>query len=311
MNTMTGTYGASALTNAALFKDIHADTAWFHGFDEWAFEECSRYGIQACVEFAAFRTDYEKFPHLIPIGVDGKPIRYKKMLQGVCLSNIDFLEEIENRLKVGLSTYSPKGIWLDYMTYGGWFEDPAPDLQESCFCAQCVSRFNEATDIDETNPLHIIARHREAWIDHKCRRIASFTAEYTSIIRSMCPDTVIGIYMCPYTPEEYDGALRSIFAQDYGLIAPYIDVFTPLIYCAKSGRDTNWGRSFLESSPSFIPEGKPVQLILDALDFPDSLEQAVLSSVGSKGIQMFSGVEIFKDEASMKAFARCADALRV
>ena len=310
MNTMIGTYGASALNNAASFKNIHADTAWFHGFDEWAFEECARYGIQACVEFATFRADYEKFPHLIPIGIDGHPIRYGRHLQGICLSNIDFLEEIENRLKTGLLTYSPAGIWLDYMTYGGWFEDPAPDLQDSCFCSECVRHFNEATDIDETNPLSIIAQHREAWVNHKCRRVASFTARYTSIIRSMCPDTVIGIYMCPYTPEDYDGALRSIFAQDYGLIAPFVDVFTPLIYCAKSGKGADWGRSFLELSPSFVPEGKPVQLILDSMDFPDSMEQTVLSSVPSKGIQMFSGAEIFKNKTSIEAFARYADILR-
>jgi len=310
MDTMIGTYGSSALNHAALFKDIHADTAWFHGFDEWAFEECARHGIQACVEFATFRADYKKFPHLIPTGIDGQPIRYGRHLQGICLSNTDFLEEIKNKLKTGLSTYSPKGIWLDYMTYGGWFEDPTPDLQDSCFCARCISHFNEATGIDETNPQGIIVRHREAWINHKCQRIASYTAEYTDIIRSMCPDAVIGIYMCPYTPEDYEGALRGIFAQDYGLLAPYVDVFTPLIYCAKSGRDADWGRLFLESSASFVPEGKPVQLILDAMDFPACLEQTVLSSVPGKGVQMFSGAEIFKSKEFMEVFARCADILR-
>jgi len=310
MNTMIGTYGAPALNNAALFKDIHADTAWFHGFDEWAFEACARHGIQACVEFATFRTDYNKHPHLIPKGVDRRPIRYKDKLQGICLSNTDFLNEIESQLKTGLSAYAPAGIWLDYMTYGGWFEDPTPDLQDSCFCAECVNHFNQITGIDEVNPQRIIAQYHEDWIAHKCQRIASFTARYASIIRSMRPDTVIGIYMCPYTPKAYDGALRSIFAQDYALLAPFVDVFTPLIYCAKSGQDADWGRTFLESSPTFVPEEKPVQLILDFMDFPDSLEQTVLSSVRSKGMQMFSGAGIFKDKTSMEIFARCADMLR-
>ena len=307
---MIGTYGASALKDAVLFKDIHADTAWFHGFDEWAFEECARHGIQDCVEFATFRADYKKFPHLVPKGPDGLPIRYGQHLQGICLSNMDFLDEIENRLKAGLSSYSPAGIWLDYMTYGGWFEDPNPDLQDSCFCDQCVTHFNENTDIDEQYPQRIIALYHKEWIDYKCLRVSQFTAHYTSIIRSMCPDTVIGMYMCPFTPEEYDGALRSIFAQDYDLLAPYVDVFTPLIYCAKSGRDTGWGRTFLESSSSFVPEGKQVQLILDAMDFPDSMEQTVLSSVPNFGIQMFSGAEIFKSKTSMEIFARCADISR-
>ena len=311
---MIGTYGASALDNAAEFKDIHADTAWFHGFDEAAFEKCARHGLNACVEFAAFRAGYDKYPsHLMPIGVDGLPIRCGSHLQGICLSNTDFLDEIENRLSAGLSNYAPAGIWLDYMTYGGWFEDPAPDLQDSCFCTGCVKYFNEVTGIDEANPKRIVSNpgYHEAWVKHKCGRIADFTAKYSSIIRSLCPDAVIGMYMCPFTPEEYDGALRGIFAQDYALIAPFIDVFTPLIYCKKSGRDVSWGRSFLEASPAFVPEGKSVQLILDALDYPASMEQAVASSIRSAGMQLFSGAEIFKDKAHMKIFARCADMLRV
>jgi len=303
---MIGTYGSSALKHSAQFSGINADTAWFHGFDDWAFNECAKHGINACVEFAAFRADYQKFPHLIPKGIDGLPIRHGENLQGICLSNPDFLEEIETRLKAGLSAYSPAGIWLDYMTFGGWFEDPTPDLQDSCFCTDCIKHFNQMTNIDETEPKRITANHRETWIAYKCRRVADFTAKYASIIRSMRPQAVIGIYMCPYTPNEYNGALRGIFAQDYALLAPSIDIFTPLIYCAKSGRDAGWGRTFLEVSPSFVPAGKPVQLILDAKDYPACMEQTVLSSVRSKGLQMFSGVEIFKDKSSMEIFARCA-----
>ena len=309
MNTMIGPYGSAALNYAASFKDIQANTAWFHGFDPWAFEECAKHGIQACVEFATFRADYTKYPHLVPRGVDGLPIRYGQRLQGICLSNTDFLNEIENNLINGLSEHSPAGIWLDYMTYAGWFEDPAPDLQDSCFCSNCIRNFCEATDIDETNPLHIVIHYHEAWVKHKCRRIADFTAHYSSIIRDKCPDAVIGIYMCPYTPMEYNGALRCIFAQDYQLLAPHVDVFTPLIYCKKSGKDASWGRTFLEESPFFVPEGKSVQLILDAMDFPDSLEQTVLSSIPSKGLQMFSGSEIFKDKDAMDIFAKCVTIL--
>ncbi|MCL2420376.1 MAG: hypothetical protein FWD03_00825 [Defluviitaleaceae bacterium] len=309
MNTMIGPYGVSALHNAASFQDISANTSWFHGFDGWAFEECARHGIQACVEFPTFRADYKKHPHLIPIDSDGNPIRYGTHLQGICLSNTDFLGEIENNLKTGLAAYSPAGIWLDYMTYAGWFEDPTPDLQDSCFCPGCIKQFNKAANIDEANPKAIIAHHHEAWVAHKCQRIADFTAQYTSIIRDMCPSAVIGIYMCPYTPEDYNGALRSIFAQDYKLLAPLVDVFTPLIYCKKSGQNANWGREFLEKSPSFVPEGKPVQLILDYMDFPDCFEQAVLSAVPSYGVQMFSGAEVFKSKEHMEIFARCAEVL--
>jgi len=306
---MIGPYGAAALKNADLFKEINADTAWFHGFDEEAFNICARYGIQACVEFPTFRADYKKYPKLVPIGIDGKPIHYGTHLQGVCLSNKKFLRDIEKRLKAGLAAFKPAGIWLDYMTYGGWFEDPAPKLQDSCFCKNCIKHFNEATGVNESDPLRIVSEHKDLWISHKCERIASFTKTYSNIIRSVNPDIIIGMYMCPYTPDEYDGALRRIFAQDYELIAPYIDVFTPLIYCEKSGRGTDWGLKYLKASPGFVPPGKHVQLILDFMDFPESMECCLSSNVPSKGIQMFSGSEIFTDKAYMEAFARCAEVI--
>ena len=62
--------------------------------------------------------------------------------------------------------------------------------------------------------------------------------------------------MCPWTPAEFDGALRRIFAQDYDLLAPHVDVFTPLIYASKSGRTPGWARTFLEEAPGFVPPHK-------------------------------------------------------
>ena len=104
--------------------------------------------------------------------------------------------------------------------------------------------------------------------------------------------------MCPWLPEEYDGALGRIFAQDYALLAPWIDVFTPLIYAQKSGRSVEWGGEYLSHAPEFVPGGSKVQLILDALDFPDSLLATARSRVPSWGIQVFAGGRVFGDPRS-------------
>ena len=108
--------------------------------------------------------------------------------------------------------------------------------------------------------------------------------------------------MCPWLPDEFDGALRRIFAQDYALLASAIDVFTPLIYAKKSGRPNSWGRTLLDKSSAVIPENRKVQLILDALDFPDSLMEVTQASVPSWGIQMFSGAQVFEDETKAVIF---------
>ncbi len=292
-----GPYGSNALAHIADFSTYGANALWFHGFDSAAFEACAQHGIAACVEFKTFRADFAEHPELIPIGVDGQPICYGRLVQGVCLSQQSFLDETEANLLAGLRTYQPTGIWLDYLTYGGWFEVSEPDLQESCFCPACIADFCETTGIDASTPTAILASHQAAWTAHKCHRIASYAIHYAQLIRNSLPDCVIGAYMCPWLPAEFDGALRRIFAQDYTLLAPAIDIFTPLIYGTKSGRSAGWGRAWLEASPTFVPQGNQVQLILDALDFPDSLTATGGSTVSSYGLQVFSGAQIFANPA--------------
>jgi hypothetical protein len=210
---------------------------------------------------------------------------------------------VEESLLAGLAIYRPAGVWLDYLTYAGWFETPTPDLQESCFCRACIADFCDATGIDADTPAEILAVAAEAWTAHNCRRIARFGAYYAGLIRSRLPECIIGAYMCPWTPVEFEGALRRIFAQDYDLLAPHIDVFTPLIYATKSGRSPDWAREFLEAAPAFVPPRQPVQLILDVLEFPASLWSAAESARPSWGIQIFGGAGIFADAAQSEVFA--------
>lgn len=297
-----GPYGSVALAHIGRFRDFGANALWFHGFNDEAFETCARHGIMACVEFKTFRADFDAHPELIPIGVDGIPIRYGRLVQGVCLSQTAFLEETEAHLLDGIRAFQPTGIWLDYLTYAGWFETPEPDLQESCFCPVCVAEFCEATGIDTTTPVEILAHYTTAWTRHKCERVAGFARHYTDLIHAHLPDCIIGAYMCPWTPDEFDGALARIFAQDYALLASAIDVFTPLIYVKKSGRSADWGRSVLEAAPAFMPQDRKVQLILDALDFPDSLIATGASSLPSWGLQLFGGDRVFADLDKARIF---------
>ena len=93
-----GPYGSPAIEYANHFADYGANAAWFHGFDVNAFETCQIHQIAACVEFKTFRADFNSHPELIPIGVDGQPIRYGDLVQGVCLSQTEFLQETEENI---------------------------------------------------------------------------------------------------------------------------------------------------------------------------------------------------------------------
>ncbi len=305
-----GPYGSSAVEFLDQFARHGANALWFHGFDGEAFAACEKYGVQACVEFKTFRADFGERPDLAPIGVDGQPIRYGSLVQGVCLSKKDFLEETEAHLVDGLHSYQPRGIWLDYLTYGGWFETPTPDLQDSCFCPECIAAFCDGMGVDADTPEQILKTAPGLWERHKCERVAGLAGRYAELIRAHLPGCMSGAYMCPWLPDEFEGALTRIFAQDYQLLAPAIDVFTPLIYCTKSGRDAAWGRRFLEASVDFIPQGRPVQLILDMLEFPESLLATAEANVPSLGVQIYGGAEIFRDGEKAAVFGKAVEKIR-
>ncbi len=305
-----GPYGKPALIHADTLTMHDANACWFHMFDAGAFETCARHGLAACVEFKTFRADFDRHPELIPIGIDGKPIRYGRLVQGVCLSQQDFLQQIEANLRAGVRAYKPAGIWLDYLTYAGWFEAPDPDLQESCFCAGCIATFCEQTRVDARTPAEILSRHAGVWTRHKCGRVAHFARRYAQIIRDELPGCVIGAYMCPWTPEEFGGALTRIFAQDYALLAEAIDIFTPLIYGTKSGRPITWGRRFLEHAPAFVPRDRKLQLILDAQDGRGSLSETAAATRPSWGLQVFDGANVFTDAGFARAFRTAVSRIR-
>jgi hypothetical protein len=305
-----GPYGSAALNQIERLAAHGANACWFHMFDQAAFAACDRHGIAPCVEFKTFRADFDAHPELIPTGADDRPIRYGRLVQGVCLSQPTFLEQTEAALLEGVRAFRPAGIWLDYLTYAGWFEQPNPDLQQSCFCPACIGHFCASTGIDATSPAEILARHLDAWTRHKCERIAGFAARYAALIRTHLPECVIGAYMCPWTPGEFDAALTRIFAQDYALLAPAIDIFTPLIYGVKSGRPATWGREWLEQSASFVPADRPVQLILDALDGPQSLTETASSQRPSWGLQVFGGAQLFENTELAQTFQHTVERIR-
>ena len=305
-----GPYGRLSADEAHLVAEADCNAAFFHGFNQELFEVCEHAGLQACVEFKTFRVKFADHPQLIPTGVDGRPIRFGQRVQGICLSQTDYLDEVESGLRQGMADFRPRGVWLDYLTYTGWFEEPQPDLQESCFCAACVEDFCQGTGVEESEPARILQLHPYLWGRHKCRRIMKFARHYADIIKRADPHCIVGAYMCPYLPHELDGALERIFAQDYALLAPHIEVFTPLIYATKAGRSSGWGREFLEASQEFVPENRSVQLILDALDFPDLVQETATASVPTRGFQLFAGAALFADPDQRRVISDAVQAIR-
>ncbi len=65
-----------------------------------------------------------------------------------------------------------------------------------------------------------------------------------------------------------------------------------------------------KQAPRFVPAERKVQLILDVLDFPASLQAVADSPAPSWGIQLFAGAPVFADAMQATIFADAVERIR-
>lgn len=205
-------------------------------------------GAASYAEFATLRGDYllEKHPDVVPIGRDGLPIQKTKRFLGACPSAPRVLLEKQSALRNLVRDQPVAGVWLDYLHFHCDFELPEPPLDQSCFCDRCLTRFGRDTGLvplgrtTAERAEWLLSSAPDAWTDWKCSVIAGFAAEARRILDEERPGTKLGIYSCPWTDDEYGGALRSIVAEDIDRLHAIVDVFSPMVYHAKCGRLPEW-----------------------------------------------------------------------
>lgn len=205
-------------------------------------------GAGVYAEFATFRGDYvqEKYPDVAPIGRDGLPIPKTKRFLGACPSAPRLLLDKMGALRRLVREHAIAGVWLDYLHFHCDFELPDPPLDQSCFCDRCLACFTRDSGlapIGRTTAERaewILSRVPDDWTEWKCAVIAGFAREARQILDEERPGAKLGIYACPWTDDEYGGALRTIVAEDIDRLHAVVDVFSPMVYQVKCGRPVAW-----------------------------------------------------------------------
>jgi len=205
-------------------------------------------GAATYAEFATFRGDYllEKYPDVAPIGRDGLPIPKTKRFLGACPSAPQLLLDKTAALRKLVREQPVAGVWLDYLQFHCDFELPDPPLDQSCFCDRCLARFERDTGLvphgrtTAEKAAWLLSNVADSWTEWKCGVIAGFAAAARCILDEERTGTKLGVFSCPWTDDEYGGALRRIVAEDVDRLHVVIDVFSPMVYQAKCGRPPEW-----------------------------------------------------------------------
>lgn len=259
----------------------------------------------------------ERHPEAWPINERGEREPPATWFMGVCPTEPKFRAFRMRELEQLLERFEIDGVWMDYVHWHAQFEEPEPVLPETCFSPTCLAAFETATGIrlPEGNTSErarwILANHEKAWRDWRCRVIVEWAIEMRRIIERRRPGILLGIYHAPWTDEEFGGARRRILGLDFDLLAPLMDVFSPMVYHARMGRPAAWVGEYIEwfSRRLGIERGRRPQLwpIVQAHGEPRPVSAAEFAEVmrggasgAASGLMMFTLRSVAEDPEKMK-----------
>ncbi|NTU72593.1 hypothetical protein HGB07_00220 [Candidatus Roizmanbacteria bacterium] len=217
---------------------------------------------------------WKKFPDARPVKADGEYL--DSTLGGICpthegwrRSRLDIVSSWLEKLR-GYSGID--GIWLDFIRYPGLWEKRKPDIPDTCYCPRCLTKFQVDSGIrvgDEAKTVAEKANWIQAnaflpWMKWKKEQIAFFAREVKQRIRQSSGDRqiLLGAFLVPWRKADYNGALSFYLGQDAQLLAPSIDVFSPMVYHQMVERPVEWIGGITDYFAEMT--GRPVWPIIQA-----------------------------------------------
>lgn len=305
--------------------ELGINAVFVHGgsIDSALMEQAKNEGIKVYAEFATLngKNYVEEHPEAWAINEKGEQVEAASWFMGVCPTEPGFREYRFNQLRKLLNDYNVSGIWMDYVHWHAQFEEPEPILPETCFCNNCLSSFskNKNIEIPEGSTAEkaswILQNRDKEWRDWRCEVIYDWAVQIRNIVDEIKPGTLLGIYHCPWTDEEFDGARRRILGLDYDLLRDVFDVFSPMVYHARMGRqpgwveeNINWFCTRLDIENGNFPKVWPIvqaynnPYTVSASEFETVLKGGLAGKSG--GVMMFTTGAIAGDEEKVAAMKK-------
>ncbi len=230
--------------------ELGVNAVFVHGgsIDSALMERAKNENIKVYAEFATLngKNYVEEHPEAWAINEKGERVEAASWFMGVCPTEPGFRDYRFNQLRKLIRDYDVAGVWMDYVHWHAQFEEPEPILPETCFCDHCLSSFSKNNNIKipgENNAEKanwILKNKDKEWRDWRCEVIYDWSVQFREIIETEKPGTLLGIYHCPWTDQEFDGARRRILGLDYDLLRDVFDVFSPMVYHERMGREPVW-----------------------------------------------------------------------
>ncbi|BDD86660.1 hypothetical protein [Desulfofustis limnaeus] len=216
------------------------------------------------------RQAWQLFPDSVPILADGTSLAEGANHGGVCPTHPGWRANRLAKLVVMVREFGGQegigGIWLDFIRYPGRWEQPDPELPDTCYCPRCLDAFQRHSNLRIPERLVSVGEQARwikeqaayAWVVWKKEQITSFVREARDVLQenSGVQPLQLGVFLVPWRQADFNGALSFQLAQDAQQFAPYVDQLSPMVYHRMVGRDVAWveelGRYYDEVAPGRV-----------------------------------------------------------
>ena len=279
-------------------------------------------GQKIYAEFATLngKNYVEEHPEAWAIDSSGNRVEPASWFMGVCPTNPEFKKHRLSQLEELLKKHDIDGIWMDYVHWHAQFEEPEPILPETCFCDHCIDQFATEKNLDipgnTTKEIAgwILENEVTAWRGWRCQVIYEWALDMRTTMDRYDQGLLLGLYHCPWNDNEYDSARINILGLDYNLLKPVVDVFSPMVYHGRMGREPGWVANNIQwfSDRYFEGQDDPkiwpiVQAyndpgIITADEFIKVMEGGL--SGASSGVMMFTSRAVADDPQKIEAMKK-------
>lgn len=183
----------------------------------------------------------ERWPSLLPVDADGRPMEKFGWYIGLCPSNDEYAAARLALLERVVDEMEPDGLFLAWIRFPGFWELWMPEttrgeIPEYCFCDRCRGRFQEERDVSlrgrdvRQQAREILSEYRDDWTAWKCAVIADFVRAVRERANQVRPGTQIMINAVPFGRGDYDDVAREVCGQGVEELSPHSDIFEFMFY---------------------------------------------------------------------------------
>ncbi len=274
-------------------------------------------GLRVYAELSVFSGQgvWERFPGSRPITDDGTPAPREEWYEPAIPTLPELRAHRLRELETLIQSAPLDGLWLDFIRWPARWERPQPRLYHSSFDPVTLAQFQADTGVrlpaEATGPAEaarwILSHTAESWFAWRYQQIVSFVAEARARLRQHLPQAILGVFTVPWTDADFDGAFIRIIGQDPALLAPYVDIFSPMVYHRMCGRDPGWTgvvtRWVQERSHRAV--WPIVEAVASAEDYPAAEFAAACRAAqdaSGEGVLVFTLEGLLQDPARIEAW---------